>query len=665
MAGGIFISYRREDSAGFAGRLRDRLVSRFASDHVFMDVDNIEPGLDFVEILGERVGNCEVLLAVIGRDWATCRDANGNRRLDDPCDFVRIEIEAALGRNVRVIPALVDGAAMPRADVLPDGLRPLTRRQAVEISHTRFDMDAERLLRALAQIEEARQEHEAEHAAKRTQNEEVRESAARAEDGRTRRAGTEPAKIAEAESSPNATLDAAQSTSEQAQPNFASPVSPTRISTDSVAPTRGRLVKATVVLTVAAVIAAIAVFVGPLRDRPGMEKPATTVAVTPPQTQVSQPLSSSSAAPAPAPIPVVPSTFSGSPSLRPSSSAQPLAAAEALPKLEISAAPGSAPPAAVKELQPSPSAASSTIPIASATLPAGQSPGFSPLAGTPATASPAPTPTPELEKRQPSAPAPSPPIPVASVTPAASPSSWPSPLAQTVTAPSAAPTPQESFSDADPRVVKCDQLAASPEDVRRPVSATGIDFEKIFGLAVDVCRTAFAVFPDEPRMQYELGRALEAERSYGEAVKFYQLASNRGYAAAQNNLGAMYASGKGVEKDLALAFVWLRKAADEGLASAQYQVGAAYEGGQGAMKDSSQALAWYRKAAGQGDPSATAAVKRLTESPQVTPTKMTSQPAGVAIAPKPTVRKPRAIPTAAPGNSIGRCFNVGGQQYCN
>jgi len=148
---------------------------------VFMDVDNIEPGLDFVEILGERVGDCEVLLADIGKDWATCRDANGHRRLDDPHDFVRIEIEAALGRNVRVIPTLVDGAAMPRADDLPEGLRPLTRRQAVEISHTRFDMDAERLLRALARIEVARKDREAEEAAQRVSTEKLLAPEVRAE----------------------------------------------------------------------------------------------------------------------------------------------------------------------------------------------------------------------------------------------------------------------------------------------------------------------------------------------------------------------------------------------------------------------------------------------------------------------------------------------------
>ena len=102
------------------------------------------------------MGKCDVLLAVIGKHWISSLDAQNRRRLDDPQDFVRIEIEAALKRGIPVIPVLVDGAPMPRAEELPDGLKGLVRRQAVEISHTRFDTDAERLTEALAEIEGAR-----------------------------------------------------------------------------------------------------------------------------------------------------------------------------------------------------------------------------------------------------------------------------------------------------------------------------------------------------------------------------------------------------------------------------------------------------------------------------------------------------------------------------
>src|SRR5574337_1156833 len=112
MTGGVFISYRREDSGGYAGRIYDRLTSRLGRENVFFDVDTIPPGRDFVEVLSERVAKCDALLAVIGKHWVVSADSNNRRRLDDPNDFVRIEIEAALNRNVPVIPVLVDGAAM-------------------------------------------------------------------------------------------------------------------------------------------------------------------------------------------------------------------------------------------------------------------------------------------------------------------------------------------------------------------------------------------------------------------------------------------------------------------------------------------------------------------------------------------------------------------------
>src|SRR5215467_13810316 len=115
----IFLSYRRDDSGGYTGRLYDRLSQHFGRDNLFMDVDTIALGLDFVEVIQDAVGVCDVLLAVIGRQWLTSADARGYRRLDNPEDFVRIEIMAALARNIRVIPVLVGGASMPRSTELP------------------------------------------------------------------------------------------------------------------------------------------------------------------------------------------------------------------------------------------------------------------------------------------------------------------------------------------------------------------------------------------------------------------------------------------------------------------------------------------------------------------------------------------------------------------
>jgi TIR domain len=147
--GRIFISYRREETAYPAGWLYDRLVARFTDDQVFKDVDSIELGDDFVEVISTAVGSCDVLLALIGDRWLTITDEDGQRRLDDPNDFVRVEIEAALARNVRVIPILVEGARMPRATELPPSLARLVRRQALELSPARFDSDTGRLLRVL------------------------------------------------------------------------------------------------------------------------------------------------------------------------------------------------------------------------------------------------------------------------------------------------------------------------------------------------------------------------------------------------------------------------------------------------------------------------------------------------------------------------------------
>ncbi len=148
-AGGIFVTYRRDDAKHAAGRLVDRLVAGVGRDKLFMDVDNIEPGLDFVKVLNDQVAKCDVLLALIGPNWLDSRDQRGDRRLDNPGDFVRIEIEAALARDIRVVPVLLDGAGMPAIDALPQSLQPLLRRQAVRISHERFAPEADALAGAM------------------------------------------------------------------------------------------------------------------------------------------------------------------------------------------------------------------------------------------------------------------------------------------------------------------------------------------------------------------------------------------------------------------------------------------------------------------------------------------------------------------------------------
>ena len=148
---GIFISYRREDSEGEAGRLFDDLVRTFGDKSVFLDVAGISPGRDFRKEIEKKLSGCGVLLAMIGPTWASSLDSDGLRRLDNPNDFVRLEIATALSRDIPVIPVLVRGAKMPRQDNLPADLRDLPYRNSVELSHTRWNSDVTLLNAALRQ----------------------------------------------------------------------------------------------------------------------------------------------------------------------------------------------------------------------------------------------------------------------------------------------------------------------------------------------------------------------------------------------------------------------------------------------------------------------------------------------------------------------------------
>ena len=148
----IFINYRREDAIDAAGRLHDRLAQTFGHKKIFMDVEGIPAGVDFAKHLSDQVAASRVFLAIIGPTWLDAKDESGGRRLDDPDDFVAIEITAALASNIRVIPVLVDGARMPKASELPDPLNALARRQAIDVGHLHFGRDAEALV---ARVREA------------------------------------------------------------------------------------------------------------------------------------------------------------------------------------------------------------------------------------------------------------------------------------------------------------------------------------------------------------------------------------------------------------------------------------------------------------------------------------------------------------------------------
>ena len=145
MAQRIFISYRRDDSRGYAGRLQGDLSRRYSDEHVFRDIE-IPPGADFGEYITSLVDKCNVVLAIIGPGWLDARDREGERRLDNPQDWVRLEIERALEREgVEVIPVLVDGAKLPPREELPESLLALRRRNAFELSDRRWDYDVDQL----------------------------------------------------------------------------------------------------------------------------------------------------------------------------------------------------------------------------------------------------------------------------------------------------------------------------------------------------------------------------------------------------------------------------------------------------------------------------------------------------------------------------------------
>jgi hypothetical protein len=152
---GIFISYRHDDTALAAGLLADRLRRRLDRGKVFRDFDSTEPGVDFRKAIGDALESCAVALVLIGPTWIRVTDDQGGRRLDDPSDFVRVEIETALERDVRVIPVLVGGASMPRADALPHSLAELVYRQAAPLRNepvAQFELDLEQLVDAVVRL---------------------------------------------------------------------------------------------------------------------------------------------------------------------------------------------------------------------------------------------------------------------------------------------------------------------------------------------------------------------------------------------------------------------------------------------------------------------------------------------------------------------------------
>ena len=152
LPGTIFINYRKDDSSWNALALYNELQKYFSKDQIFKDFNTILPGDDFVVSIDNALRKCDVLIVVIGKSWLDMKDVTGKRRLDDPDDFVRLEVATALSRNIQVIPVLFDDVQMPKPEQLPQNMSSLYRRQFVEIDSKRFEDDVRNLAEAIKKV---------------------------------------------------------------------------------------------------------------------------------------------------------------------------------------------------------------------------------------------------------------------------------------------------------------------------------------------------------------------------------------------------------------------------------------------------------------------------------------------------------------------------------
>ncbi len=152
MTAGLFISYRRSDAGPYARLLQVQLAKHLPGTPIFMDLDSIEAGTDFAEAIKTGVESCFVLIALIGPKWLDLRDEGGRRRIDNPDDYVRLEISSALERRVRVIPVLIDGAEMPQRRQLADDLSKLATLNALHMGYDRYEYDETRLIAVIQKM---------------------------------------------------------------------------------------------------------------------------------------------------------------------------------------------------------------------------------------------------------------------------------------------------------------------------------------------------------------------------------------------------------------------------------------------------------------------------------------------------------------------------------
>jgi TPR repeat protein len=584
--GGVFICYRREDSAGFARLIYDRLTRKLGHESVFFDVDNIPPGLDFVDILSDRVGQCDALIAVIGKNWASSTYLDDQRRLHDPNDFVRIEIEAALARKIRVIPILVDGATMPRPDDLPDSLKKLARRQGIEISHTRFDSDVERLTRALSLLEEELRQREAAESERVAREErdkrEAAEAVAKAEQAR---------RLANAEAERAIEEQGARKERERREAEEAAEKAEQARKLAEVEAARREAVEQRAAETAEADRAK--------RAQVESEK----------KTEAQQPRSEAVAAVSRALL--EPASAVPAPPSRPALSELPAKAVRpsGLNKVIVASIVGAgtflAAALLTTHFESSPNVPATTTARTAET---------SPLAPNAASSEQAPHATSEncfgetnCFRR------------IGPETQGAPPAS---------TAPSAPTTPQEQYEMGNKyslgRAVKEDLAEAllwyrkaAEQGYADAQYQVGSFYE--YGLGVGKDNDQAKVWYQKAADQGNLGAQTALKRLDGGHTPPNELTA----AQVQYEKGYNYYVVPGTgNRDYQQAAYWFQKAADQGYAEAQFMLGLFFENGLGVGKDKDQARVWYQKAADQGNEDAKAALRQLDGGidPEITPT---------------------------------------------
>src|SRR6478609_4648925 len=145
----IFINYRREDTSGYSGRIFDSLSNEFGEDNIFIDVTKINTGTDYTVVITQALDKCNYFLILIGNTWLSCKDNSGNRRIDNPDDFVRKEISLAITKKIKIIPVLLEETSMPLAKEVPAGIQEMCKWQAIEIADSRWKYDTDKLIKSI------------------------------------------------------------------------------------------------------------------------------------------------------------------------------------------------------------------------------------------------------------------------------------------------------------------------------------------------------------------------------------------------------------------------------------------------------------------------------------------------------------------------------------